>query len=100
MKSIEEAVEELSWNLRKDIKIICGVYDTVITDKLEKALTTTLTTFVQKAKEEERERIEKKNTNAVAILTSLKIMESSLIPEGELWISKKDKSSLSNTPKT
>jgi len=41
--SVEERVGEISWNLRKDIKSICGTYDTVITNKLEKFLTQALT---------------------------------------------------------
>lgn len=36
---VEAEVKEASWNLRGDIRSICGVYDTVITDKMEKAMT-------------------------------------------------------------
>ena len=62
---IEAFVEEVSWHLRKDIRSICGTYDTVITNKLEKILREKLTSLlastdkrVAEAVKAEREKIE------------------------------------------
>ena len=45
----KEVIEDISYELRAEIRTITGEYDTVITDKLEKLLEKHLDEFVSKA---------------------------------------------------